>query len=70
MRAGADQFSGSTAGAFAAVSLERFLNRLPDTLTVVHDGRVMRGPRGVVRGSAAEEKNVVACSRGNPRGPP
>ena len=23
---------------------------------------IMRGPRGVVRGSAAEEKNVVGCS--------
>ncbi|WP_139005529.1 PucR family transcriptional regulator [Arthrobacter crystallopoietes] len=49
VRAGADLFSGSTAGAFAAVSLERFLDRLPDTLTVVHDGRPATAEPALVR---------------------
>jgi purine catabolism regulator len=49
VRAGADQFSGSTAGAFAAVSLERFLDRLPDTLTVVHNGRSGTAEPALVR---------------------
>lgn len=49
MRTGADQFSGTTAGTFAAVSLESFLDRLPDSLTVVHDGRAGTAEPALVR---------------------
>ncbi|HEX2246162.1 MAG TPA: PucR family transcriptional regulator ligand-binding domain-containing protein, partial [Arthrobacter sp.] len=49
VRTGADQFSGTTAGTFAAVSLESFLDRLPDSLTVVHDGRAGTAEPALVR---------------------